>query len=77
VLLEGPELGVEADRGLVAAVAGLDEGGHLGLPAAAHLGGVHDGLRGGEVIGQHGAVEQAVLAQEELAVVPAGVAQGA
>ena len=45
----------------------------LGLPAGVDLGRLHRGLRRGEVVGQQHADQQAVRAQEQRVVVPAGV----
>jgi hypothetical protein len=68
----------ERSHGLVGpgAVQGLEEGCHLLLPAGVDLGGGHAGLGGGEVLGLQIADEQAVLAQEQRVVVPAGRRQG-
>jgi hypothetical protein len=52
-----------------------EERGHLRLPPGVDLGGGHAGLRRGEVVRLDVADEQAVVAQEERVVAPAGVAQ--
>jgi hypothetical protein len=49
-----------------------EELGHASLPAGIHLGGGHGLLRGGQIVGFDVSDQQAVGAQEQLIVVPAG-----
>ena len=77
LVLEVEDLG-QLPEALVGREVEVDEElGHLRLPAGVHVGAGHARLRGGEVRRLEVADEQAVLAQEEGVVGPAGVVEGA
>ena len=70
------DLGQLEETGVGGAVEGDEEVAHLGLPAGVDLGRGHAGLRRRETRGFEVADQEAVVAQENRVVVPAGALEG-